>query len=386
MNTIAQAAVATPVESPEEDKPLEWEPRVCEASWWQTRQSRESLVERLLRLFTDRSAGPTRDKTRRRGLSKALDWLEGQPGETWQDHWMASGADAAGFEWTDLPLKGRGVAKRHQRDELATGPALLVAGQAIRPSYLWLLRQRQTVMLTEARAASDPDAFQQLDQLARHATAVARSDTLNKLTWIVIRKGGRVSDITVGDCIELTAALEEHHFRGSAGRPLFYALLKETGVLPASAPLRLRVLRIEGRRSVEQIVDGYGIECRAVRDLLVEYFTERAPELDHVSLRSIARNLCRLFWRDLEIHHPGIDSLRLAPEVAHAWKERLAHIRDSEGHPVRPRVNVRSELVFVRAFYQDIARWAADDPARWAPWVAPSKQNALSGCKQNIQR
>ncbi|NYS20704.1 hypothetical protein HFP43_28630 [Streptomyces sp. SJ1-7] len=49
--------------------------------------------------------------------------------------------------------------------------------------------------------------------------------------------------------------------------------------------------------------------------------------LDHVSLRSIARNLCRLFWRDLEIHHPGIDSLRLAPEVAQAWKERLAYIR-----------------------------------------------------------
>ncbi|MEV5129024.1 MULTISPECIES: site-specific integrase [unclassified Streptomyces] len=372
MNPIAQAAVvATPVESPEEDKPLEWEPRGCEASWWQTRQSRESLVERLLGLFTDPSASLTRDKMRRRGLSKALDWLEGQPGETWQDRWMASGADAAGFEWTALSLKGRGATKRHQRDELATGLALLVAGQAIRPSYVWLLRQRLTVMLTETRAASDPDAFQRLDQLAQHATASARSDALNKLTWIVIRKGGRVSDITVGDCIELTATLEEHHFRGSAGRPLFYALLKETGVLPASAPPRLRVLRIEGRRSVEQIVDGYGIECRAVRDLLVEYFTERAPELDHVSLRSIARNLCRLFWRDLEIHHPGIDSLRLAPEVAQAWKERLAHIRDAEGHPVRPRVNFRSELVFVRAFYQDIARWAADDPARWAPWVAP---------------
>ncbi|AEM88618.1 integrase family protein (plasmid) [Streptomyces violaceusniger Tu 4113] len=38
---------------------------------------------------------------------------------------------------------------------------------------------------------------------------------------------------------------------------------------------------------------------------------------------------------------------------------------------MRPRVNFRSELVFVRAFYQDIARWAADDPGRWAPWVAP---------------
>jgi hypothetical protein len=228
------------------------------------------------------------------------------------------------------------------------------------------------MMLAEARAAIDPDGFARIERRAKDAIGWARSDALNKLTWMVICKGGLVSDITVGDCIELTAALQEHHFRGSAGRPLFYALLKDAGVLPASAPARLRVLRVEGRRSVGQIVDRYGIACGPVRDLLVEYFTERAPDLDHTSLRHVADTICRLFWRDLEIHHPGIGSLRLEPAVAQAWKERLAHIRDAGGHPVRPRVNFRSELVFVRAFYEDIARWAADDPARWAPWVAPS--------------
>src|SRR5260370_38853444 len=118
-------------------------------------------------------------------------------------------------------------------------------------------------------------------------------------------EGGLVGDMSGGECLERTSALEEHHFRGSAGRPLFYALLKDTGVLPASAPSRLRALRIEGRRSIAQIVDGYGVECRPVRDLLVEYFTERAPELDHTSLRSMPPNLCRLFWRDLETHHPA---------------------------------------------------------------------------------
>jgi integrase len=278
-------------------------------------------------------------------------------------------------------LKGRVPVRRHHRDELFAGLVLLVAGQVIRPGYRWLLSQRMTVMLAEARAALDPGAFGGLEDGARHATAWARSDALNKITWMVIRKGGLVSDITVGDCLELTAALEEHHFRGSAGRPLFYALLKDTGVLTAGAPSRLRALRIEGRRSIAQIVDGYGIECRPVRDVLVEYFSERAPELDHTSLRSIARNLCRLFWRDLEIHHPGIDSLQLSPQVAQAWKERLAYIRDATGQPVRPRINYRSELVFVRAFYEDIARWAADDPARWAPWVAPCPVKAAE-CTQ----
>jgi integrase len=369
--TEAPAAGGSPV----------WEPRACAEGWWQTRQSREDLAGRLLSLFTDPGAGLTRDKTRRRGLAKLLDWLQRQPGDTWQERWLASGADAAGSGWTGLPLQGRVPVRRHHRDELLAGLVLLVAGQVIRPGYRWLLSQRMTVMLAEARVAFDPGAFGGLEIQAAHATAWARSDALNKITWMVIRKGGLVSDITVGDCLELTAALEEHHFRGSAGRPLFYALLKDTGVLPAGAPSRLRALRIEGRRSIAQIVDGYGIECKPVRDLLVEYFSERAPELDHTSLRSIARNLCRLFWRDLEIHHPGIDSLQLTPQVAQAWKERLAYIRDAAGQPVRPRINYRSELVFVRAFYEDIARWAADDPARWAPWVAPSPVKAAE-CRQ----
>ncbi|MGW2151554.1 hypothetical protein ACWCOT_45145 [Nonomuraea bangladeshensis] len=187
-------------------------------------------------------------------------------------------------------------ARRFRRDELIGGLTLLIVGQVIRPTYRWLLRQRQ---------ALDPEGFARLEQHAQNAIGWARSDAMNKLTWIVIHKGGAVADITVGDCVELTAALEEHHFRGSAGRPLFYALLKETGILPATAPPRLRALRIEARPSIEQVVDKYGIECQPIRDLMVDYLTERAPDLDHTSLRSIARNLCRLFWRDLELHHPG---------------------------------------------------------------------------------
>ena len=357
--------------------PVTLRPRPAAGSWWQTRQHRDELTGRLLALFGVTGEGRARDTTRRRGLTKLLDWLERLPGDTWQDRWLASGADGAGIDWTDLPLQGRSPVRHHLRDELCSGVLLLVCGQVIRPGYGWLLRQRQPLMLAQARTVLDADGFRGLEDEATEAAGWARSDALGKITWMVIRKGGLVSDITVGDCVELTEALQEHHFRGSAGRPLFYALLKKTGVLPALAPERLRVLRLDGRRSVEQIVDGYGIACRPVRDLLVEYLTERSPDLDHTSLRAVARNLCRLFWRDLEVHHPGIDSLRLSPQVARAWKERLAYIRDADGQPLRPRVNYRSELVYVRAFYQDIARWAADDPARWAPWVVPCPIKAV---------
>ena len=74
------------------------------------------------------------------GLAPAPAW------DTGQERWLAGGADSAGFDRADLPLSPRVPARRHHRDELRCGLALLVAGQVIRPGYPWLLRQRQALM------------------------------------------------------------------------------------------------------------------------------------------------------------------------------------------------------------------------------------------------
>ena len=83
-------------------------------SWWQTCQEREALAGRLLTAFTDPAAARGRDQTRRRGLAKLLGWLQSQPGETWQDRWLASGADGqapAGpdYHWAGNRSPGTGV-------------------------------------------------------------------------------------------------------------------------------------------------------------------------------------------------------------------------------------------------------------------------------------
>jgi hypothetical protein len=86
----------------------------------------------------------------------------------------------------------------------------------------------------------------------------------------------------------------------------------------------------------------------------------------------------RCFWVDLEAHHPGIDSLRLAPEVASAWKARLRTKKvvthNASGHDLETtseRLGYLDVLSTVRAFYLDLAQWALEEPARWGPWVAP---------------
>jgi hypothetical protein len=100
--------------------------------------------------------------------------------------------------------------------------------------------------------------------------------------------------------------------------------------------------------------------------------------LDHTSLASLAAALGGLFWRDLERHHPGIDSLHLQPAVAAAWKQRLLtktrRVTGPNGEireVLEPRAAGLHSMGEVRAFYLDIAQWAMEDPSRWAPWAAP---------------
>jgi len=65
---------------------------------------------------------------RRFGLTLLLDWLEDQPGPTWQDRWLASGADADGAAWRPLLaawLREHGHATQHRLDVM--GRAVLVA-------------------------------------------------------------------------------------------------------------------------------------------------------------------------------------------------------------------------------------------------------------------
>jgi hypothetical protein len=174
----------------------------------------------------------------------------------------------------------------------------------------------------------DPDGFAALADAA-NASAVGYSTTraaLEHIAIIMAAKGGRVRDITPGDSLELVNDFGEIFDDSSSGHgPYFYQMLHAIGVFPAGAPPTVRMFnpRFQGQLTVEQLVDRYDLACRPVRDLLVDYLRERQPAVDYKSLTGLATVLALWFWKDLENHHPGIDSLRLAPAVAADWKQRL---------------------------------------------------------------
>jgi hypothetical protein len=166
------------------------------------------------------------------------------------------------------------------------------------------------------------------------------------------------------------------------------------GGFPDYAPKAMRVFSRRGQPTCEQLIDRYGIACRPVRDVLVDYLAERKLSSDFSSLRRLAYLLGKLFWADLEAHHPGIDTLRLSRDIAAARKQRVmtkAKTTRAGGQEpvttVSARLDGRNVLTAVRSMCLDIAEWADDDP-RWVPWAVrcPVSASEVSHKKERAQR
>ena len=352
-------------------------------AWAATAASRPEVLARLDRP-PFRAGNLCTRQYRRLGADKLLQWLETFPGGTWQQRWRACPAGERGANWVEDPLAWLALHGDHagsRKGDLQGGLTILFCADVLRPDLEWLVSHARGRRWRELLAAHrDPEGFAALeartDPSLREATC---HKALAQVAMLLIAKGGTVRDICVGDCLELRETEARVMANGGRGRTHFYTILRDLGVFPRDAPSSLaRIGRFTGQSSVEGLVDRYELQCGPVRDLIVDYLSERQPALDYSSLDTLSRTLSLYFWKNLEEHHPGIDSLRLAPEVAAPWKERLRVKVDRRRLADGSTVEVTSQresyvrlLTNVRAFYLDIAQWALEDPARWAPWAVP---------------
>ena len=403
---LATAVRAAPSAAAPEPAPAHWSARrrraarvrfparAPAADWPGTHEPAPAVAARLAAPpFTLPSA---RCQHRRaRGVGLALDWLANQSGATWQQRWQAGGADPLGAGWRAVPngwLAARGAGTADRTRALCLAVTLLVGADVLRPSLPWLVATAgggRGALVPLLAATRDPDGFA---RLAAHCaaqpgvSAAATRHMLHRAAMILAAKGGPMAEITVGDVLELFDVEAQVNAREAHGAGVFYRMLRGVGMLGEQAPATLAQLRTDGPATPGQLIDRYRLACRPVRDLLVDYLSERAPALDYNSLRSLARFLGSVFWADLERHHPGIDSLHLPTDVATAWKRRLRTATTTPraagavaggaaggtaAAPTATRVGYRECLTPVRAFYLDLACWAGEDPARWARWVAP---------------
>lgn len=358
-------------------------PRTVPASWPGTHLDRQSIVELLVPppYGSDNQAVQWK---RRSGITGVLRWLHGHPGTTWQQRWLATGVeDLDGKNWRQIAAEWlRGVGDDTHEPNLSTGLLALICGDVIRPGVRWMMTRQSPRFQSAMERSRDPDGFDRLRACAQENPAAAPLMirlALYRAATIMACKGGLIADIAPGDCVELLDVQSSVQAKGGTCKTYFYQLLHDAGIFAPDAPPTIRAFRgATGQLTVEALVDRFDLRCGPVRDLIVDYLRYRQPAVDYVSLKELADKLAGLFWRDLERHHPGIDSLHLPTEVAVAWKQRIqvrmTKVAGSDGGLIDVetlRVNAKSCMFAVRAFYLDIAQWALEDPARWGPWAAP---------------
>jgi len=366
-------------------------PRPAAAAWPATTHGREQVLGQL--------AGGAAGQQRIAGTGALLGWLEDQEGGSWQERWLASGAESLGAAWLQLPAQWLHQRAGHPDRRASMLPRALVTaicGDIVRPSLAWLVTARYDTGLAPVMAAyRDPAGFARLAGLCDHAGGVpktARSHTLRRAAVILAAKGGTLAGIEAGDVLELLDTEADVPGAARADAAVCYRLLRQLGNFGPAAPMRLRELRTAGQRTPEEMIDRHNLACRPIRDLLVDYLKERQPAIDYASLEQLARRL-GMFWADLEAHHPGIDSLHLSAEVASAWKQRMrtkpATITLPGGSTTvieTERICHREFLTPVRAFYLDLAQWAIEDPSRWARWAAPCPVGPAETMQGKVQR
>ncbi|MEV3947163.1 site-specific integrase [Streptomyces halstedii] len=352
-------------------------------TWPATEQSRDQILA-LIPVPPTHAEGHHAWGARKRGAEAILRWLETFPGTTWQDRWLACPApgqeDGSGWHDEVIEWSRAGMSRVSRKTELSSGMLILLTMDVIRPSLDWLIIRRSRRIREMMAEFRDPKGYAALAEIAGLDVWTSRPgyDARGAIARILAAKGGTVRDITVGDCLEFRDAQKSY---GSSARSasLFYSWLRDLDLFPPDAPPNLRHFSVRaGQLTPAQLIDRYQIVNEPVRDLLVSYLAERQVGLDYTSLDDLSRCIGLNFWANLEKHHPGIDSLHLTPETAAAWKQRLRTKVDRKRLPdgtvvefESPRLSFVPLLTQVRAFYLDIAQWAADDPARWGQWAVP---------------
>jgi hypothetical protein len=323
------------------------------------RPSRSELERLLVEDNAALGRGASALERRRHGLGLLLGWLERAEGRSWQARWVQLGEPA---DWQ----AAAGAATKWQRLGMTAALTSLLCHRILQPSYHWLFGQRLQTLGALLFASTDRGEDARLVAAGRRAgmSATMLGQALSVLTYVLVHTGRRLDQLTSADLLAYGQA------RRVLGKPALGVaaacqLLYELGIVDQPAPTKGVGWRV-GQRTMAELVDRYPIACRPVRDLLVRYLEERAPAMDYASLLALARRLVGLFWCDLERHHPGVSSLHLEAEVAAGWRRRA--LLRADGRPRRDAANL---FTSVRAFYLDLAQWAAEDPASWSAWVAP---------------
>ena len=299
-----------------------------------------------------------------------LEYLSDFPGDTWQERWDASPVGQA-----LVPAKSLG-ARRTTGVAVTPGVRTLFCLRAVQPSQLAFRRNPFQHFATMFVAAQhDP----LLDRYAEHVAAmplrhVHQREALFDLCNLLAVQGVALADVTAPSLLFFAhenrrARCQMEPDNKVANRLIGHSMwnaLHTMGHFPPATPATMRAALMRGQRTVEELVDQYPIRNQAIRNLLIDYCLRRRVDNDYSTIKQLVLALVHHFWEKIERLNPDQADLRIGPELYAAWRESIK-LKDNG----KPRAGQDGIVITVRSFYYDLHTWAAEEPERWGPWVAP---------------
>ncbi|MET7949073.1 tyrosine-type recombinase/integrase [Micromonospora sp. NPDC005324] len=307
---------------------------------------------------------------RRSATHAVLDYLAGFDGRDWQQRWDASPLGQGEFSAAVLG------SRRTTGHSLPTGVRTLFCLRVIQPSLLAFRRQafgEYNAPFVDAQ--SDPLLDKAITAIKAHDVSWShRRDAISDLCCLLTVQGVSLADVTPPALLHFAhanravlASMRPGNKAANrfAGRGA-WNVLHRMGHFPAATPQTMREAMHRGQQTIPEIIDRYPIRNQAVRQLLIDYFTRRRADTDYASLVNLILHLAHHFWEKIERLNPEQVDLHIAPDLYTTWREHLA-VRDDG----KARATVDQIIIGVRSFYLDLHTWAAEEPERWAIWVAP---------------
>ncbi|MEU4820268.1 hypothetical protein AB0H37_00160 [Actinomadura sp. NPDC023710] len=228
------------------------------------------------------------------GTTRVLDWLLTFPGNTWQERWEASGADA-GAGWIQDLVDADPRRASTARNDLTSAIYRILLCRVVYPSYDFLTEYVARTLFGKVQERVTPDLFTQLNNAATELKLHPGQsiDGMRVIIKIVLHAGKGVDEITAHDLLDYRDWCNGWKHKSERGVSAAWDMLRKIGVIE---DVDFRVGLRRGQETNQEIIDRYGIKTPEIRTLLTRYLDERRPGMDYVSLRSIAFILADLFW------------------------------------------------------------------------------------------
>ncbi|MFD0723799.1 site-specific integrase [Streptomyces globosus] len=299
-----------------------------------------------------------------------LDYLSGFVGTTWQERWDSS------FVGQGLVQANSIGSRRATGLAVTPGIRALYCLRVIRPSQLvFRLNTLQGFAAMFVEAQGDRLLHRYVDHVAalplRH---VHQRDAVLDLCNLLAVQGVALADVTPASVLFFAQENRRARCRLQPGNTVSNRLIGHSmwnalhtmGHFPPDTPATMRAALLRGQRTIEELVDRYPIRNKAVRGLLIDYLQRRRADSDYSSIKALVLALVHHFWEGIECLNPGQADLRISPDLYAAWRQTIKFKDNGQ-----PRSGQDGIVITVRSFYYDLHTWAAEEPERWAAWVAP---------------